>query len=567
MSLPKSTSTRLRNALLVFIAILYTARIPLAFRLNINWDEFRFLSLVYDYAEGRLSTALQSSHVHLFQWLVGLGATEVDQVVAARLSYLALVLLSTICLYKIASRFLSVTASLFVVLCYLAYSNLIQHGASFRTDGLAGFLILVCLFFLVGRVHTVSRLAIAAVGLAGAFLVTVKTVLWLPTLLFLVWAGDPRNQQQQLSRLGRLAIFVLVAMVAVSLGSFMHRQSLPSVALGQVMQNAQAAGVKVFTAGLFPQGHYLLLTIVENIYIWICVLAGAVVICRRYQQKILAAEELWSLLSLAIPVVSVLVYRNSFPYFYVFVIPPLLLLVGFTWDHVAEIRRGVTGAHVLLPVLLVAVAASGIVHVVRNVKDGTRTQRLVLEVVHDLFPEPVPYIDRSSMVSSFPKVGFFMSSWGLETYWRRDVPIFEPLLRSEAPVLMVQNSPVLELGDRIQEFEQSPPFALMPGDRQVLTENFVALWGPVYVAGKHFRLAQDEERRVEFLIQGRYRLDATLPIIFDGRQVVPGQLVDVEVGTYSLMNERAEQTIRLTIEMARVDRLPPAPSEPIFTGF
>ena len=68
---------------LAIAAIVFlVAKYRLLSTINVNWDEFLYLSRVHDYAHGRLSTPFQTFHVHLFQWLTGIGGNEIDQVIA-----------------------------------------------------------------------------------------------------------------------------------------------------------------------------------------------------------------------------------------------------------------------------------------------------------------------------------------------------------------------------------------------------------------------------------------------------------------------------------------------------
>ena len=61
----------------------------------------------------------------------------------------------------------------------------------------------------------------------------------------------------------------------------------------------------------------------------------------------------------------------------------------------------------------------------------------MLAAVHATFPEPVPYIGGYGVVASFPRQGFFMSSWGVEDYHRARVPIFADIVaRTQPPLLL-----------------------------------------------------------------------------------------------------------------------------------
>ena len=76
-------------------------------RLNINWDEFHYLSFVYDFLRQDPLAWRQTFHVHLFSWLAAVRPDEVAQIVAARLTLLGLGLATCALLYFVGRRFLS----------------------------------------------------------------------------------------------------------------------------------------------------------------------------------------------------------------------------------------------------------------------------------------------------------------------------------------------------------------------------------------------------------------------------------------------------------------------------
>ena len=51
---------------------------------NVNWDEFYYLSQVYDAVSQRPVKPLQTFHVRLFPWLAGSAETEIDEINFAR---------------------------------------------------------------------------------------------------------------------------------------------------------------------------------------------------------------------------------------------------------------------------------------------------------------------------------------------------------------------------------------------------------------------------------------------------------------------------------------------------
>ena len=101
--------------MLAAIGIAVASKVLLAFRINVNWDEFYFLSLVHDHARGTLATALQTFHVHLFSWLLAIGG-EIAQIIAARVVMAFLATGSAFMVYGIARRYAPRPGALFAML-------------------------------------------------------------------------------------------------------------------------------------------------------------------------------------------------------------------------------------------------------------------------------------------------------------------------------------------------------------------------------------------------------------------------------------------------------------------
>src|SRR5688572_25104833 len=83
------------------VAIL-AAKFFLAARINVNWDEFYFLSHVHDLARGELVLFLQGAYTHAFRWLALAGDDEMDQVLRGRLVMCALLAVAGVLTYVLA---------------------------------------------------------------------------------------------------------------------------------------------------------------------------------------------------------------------------------------------------------------------------------------------------------------------------------------------------------------------------------------------------------------------------------------------------------------------------------
>src|SRR6188474_1897459 len=74
--------------------------------LNVNWDEFFFLNHVYALTRNELTLVLQGAYTHLFTWLTRLPGNEIDQISAARLIMVVLLILTAYLVWRLARLWL-----------------------------------------------------------------------------------------------------------------------------------------------------------------------------------------------------------------------------------------------------------------------------------------------------------------------------------------------------------------------------------------------------------------------------------------------------------------------------
>jgi hypothetical protein len=72
------------QGLVAAIALCVALQAWLAVVMEINWDEFFYLSHIYAYQRGEFGGALQRFHVHLLGWLTSIPGNEIDQIVVGR---------------------------------------------------------------------------------------------------------------------------------------------------------------------------------------------------------------------------------------------------------------------------------------------------------------------------------------------------------------------------------------------------------------------------------------------------------------------------------------------------
>jgi hypothetical protein len=183
-------------------------------------------------------------------------------------------------------------------------------------------------------------------------------------------------------------------------------------------------------------------------------------------------------------------------------------------------------------------------------------QREVVDAVHRIFPTPVPMIDQFHTVGSFPKRGFFMSTWGMSSY-RKGRPVFADILRRDTVPLLLVDGQIL--GDAVGSFRPPDPrwraeHALYEEDRSILAQNYLPYWGPIWIAGQQFDRGSPQE--FEILIPGRYRLEGQA-VSIDGMAIADGGLVSLARRAHRF---DAPITSHRTLRWAAARTPPPGPA-------
>ena len=303
---------------------------------------------------------------------------------------------------------------------------------------------------------------------------------------------------------------------------------------------------------------FLVQSVLQNVVLWAGILVGIAVLIGRLHRAGYKKSDTWVLLAFAFPLLTLLFYRNSFPYYYVFALAPAAVFVAIAVDAL----KWSTGRMQRVGMLICVLAA---VHFHKFYVDQS-AQRATIDAVHEVFPEPVRYIDQYSMIGSFPKVGFFMSTWGMETYRSSELPSFPELLLSEQPVFVLANSYVLINAMDGTVFEEAF-YPLLPRDIAALRDNYIHHWGAIWVAGKTFDPATAVAQDFQIAVAANYTVEASGDVMIDGRRLAPGAILHLSQGPHTL------QTIdgHFRVALRWGDHLPvpnnPVPTKAIFNGF
>jgi hypothetical protein len=289
---------------------------------------------------------------------------------------------------------------------------------------------------------------------------------------------------------------------------------------------------------LFPELGFFELSIYQNFVICPLLLVGMIFVswATIYTMGKKTTNRL-ILLGLLTPLLSLIFYRNSFPYFYVFILTPPIIFCGVVVHEIVEVVRK-TGSVVscgLVAALTLVVFFNFVFYYLVFSPNRNFLQRELLDVVHESFPEPVSYVDGCSMVASVSEAGFVMSSWEMEDYLSTNKPIMKDILTQRQPLFLLANVPRLDLSLSRSEAVSASNQSLLEQDWKVLESNYIPHWGPIYVVGKQFEFSSGiDPQSLEILIPGEYTFEGELDVCINGIIYRPGDIIDLKKGNHTV---------------------------------
>jgi hypothetical protein len=519
--------------------------------LNVNWDEFSFLSLVYQRARGELTAVMQGAFTHAFAWLPAIPGDEMDQVLVARYAMVLLLALTAWLIWRLARIWLHGFAALVPVFVYLSFIPVMEHGGSFRFDSILAPLSVAPLVLLLAPGFGPRRDWFAGALLGIGFAVSVKVVLFAPVVLVTVLLQrksdrdgvDWRAAAHTLARVAGAAALVAVLLIGL------HWFAIAPIPQDSVAEFAGSAVRKtLLDVPWFPRSYYFARSFDWQPYPWLMIGLGALIALVRRDFTIAA---------LGLSLVPLAFYRNAYPYYYVIMLAPASILAGYAIAVVWKLVR--LHASAVVSNSLVAVLWLGfIVQAIRFGSllafDDQVLQRQTLAAVHQIFPAQVNYIDRCGMVPSFRKVGFFMSTWGVEDYRARGEPFLPGVLSTDRPAFMLMNTNRLDPANK-------GPRGLLPEDRALVARYFLEYWGPIRVAGGRGLLESTDPVAVTVPYAAEYRLVSSEPVLVNGEVRHHGDVIAVpaEGVTVARKPGSAGEAISISLILATAQAPPSIP--------
>jgi hypothetical protein len=537
-------------------AALVIAKSLLLWRININWDEFNFLSHAHESARGELRLLVNGAYAHLFEWLAALPLYEADQIVTGRVVMFALFVLTLVLIWRLAAVWTPPAVAWIAPLCYASMAPVMQHGASFRYDSLLAPLTVAVLLLLAQEPISRRRSVYAGLlfGVAGS--ISIKAILLVPAIIVLALTAHRAKSKSFKLNLVDLALMGIVSAATAAALLGLHKLSLAPAAFTGSVQAETALRKTILEVPFFPRRTQYTLVRQEDGLAWGLMFAGALcaLAFARYRRAAACALSLSPLLF----------YRNAWPYYYLLMLAPASVLAAVAVDGVRHLTVRITrenAATAVVLALILALAAQGLIHAYALRHNEQLAQRAVINGVHQIFPRAVAYIDHSGMISSFRKANFFMSTWGLEEYRKRGQSFVGPALLTQRPPLLLANRPVLD--PRAAQFVW-----LLAQDQELLKKFYAPYWGPVFVAGASVELAGGATAQVELPFPGDYRVVSASAVMVDGVSYEPQSVFKTDKTVVTVTGPTSGDAA--TIQFITAEAQPPpdadAPIGALYTG-
>ena len=495
------------RAIFLAIVLVIAAQFYLVFNKAINWDEFLHYSIVFDLPRGRVVWVFQTIMYRFLDWIPLVAPKVIDGILVARLVMLACEIAAMIFIVLLARKFVDRQAALLAGLLYVSGGFVFLHGFSLRPDPFVAALLMGALYVLaIGRL-TVLHIVLAGflVGLAG--MSNMKAIFYAPAfagVAYLVWHESEKR--------GRAAFrLAMVPLVAAAVFTILYLFHSPSIASEGAPASTLSARMASYVGGdETPRYGYSLkqFLIAPVLTIGILLLS----IAWRGQDN---ARRL-ALVGLLLPLSTLLFYRNTFPYYFVFILPPICVAISPSLAWLAR-RYNVW-------LVAVAIVATPAALLVSYHDDVLQRQRLLLSEIDRLYPQETGYLAYTGTVSHYPRViPNLISGVGLKRYHQRGEPVIARAIERGETGFVIDDHWVLSAALR----KESIPRTLLAEDFAQIGNNFIRYSGPIWVYGKQLCRGQG---KVELYRSGPYTFSSDA--VVDGREVAADEPVEINRGTH-----------------------------------
>jgi hypothetical protein len=530
----------------VLFAACLATQLYLLFFKSFNWDEFLHFSFIYRLRAETLNLPFQIFHLRALEWIPDAVSNLVDQMLVARICMWAMNLLTLLLIFGIARRFGDTKDAVFASFAYLTAGFVFTQAFSIRADPVVTATLMSALFLLAGKKLTFGKAAVigALVGIAG--MMTFKATFYAPCFAGLMWMKY-RGTAGRWQFASKLAVTGIAALLAFGLAYLYHTWDFGKFAAPPRSSSSVSHFSRWLTSDL-PFSYYIGVELAFAPLFFFLVLLAPL----GWKKARLKADEKVALAGFIAPLATLLFYRNTFPYFFVFILAPPAVAIA---PILGVIRKRFGNA---LPAA--ALSISPLALAILEPTSIIRSQRALIDYIHHEFPKKTGYLDYSGMIADYPRVITpLVSGNGIRLYYDNGDPVIaREIDRGNLPFIIVSKRVLTST------FNNDPiPHTFLPADLEAMRDNYVRQWGVLWRQGKQIPSGTEDfdfslRRGGEFVADGR--------LTIDGIAVTPGTKIMLGNGNHVVTGLR-----KTTFALWRGDRLPtPPPDVPmdrIFTRF
>jgi uncharacterized membrane protein len=531
----------------LFFVLCLAAQFYLVLFKSFNWDEFLHFSQVYHLREGTEIQPFQTVHLRLLMWAPDVAADLLDQMRAARMFVWSMHLLTLFMIYGVAQNFTTGTNAFFASFAYLGAGFVFTHGFSIRGDPLVTAALMSALFLLAkDRLNLTRAIAVGAlIGLAG--MITFKAAFYAPCFAGLAWLKfreSPKKSQVP----GKLAVLGITAVIAFGAIYVAHSWDFPKAAKPLGNTSFVSFYLRWLTIDMPFVGHVGREVLLAPLFFLLLIVSP-----RAWRTAGLNKDAQLALAGFIAPLATLIFYRNTFPYFFTFILAPVAVGIAPALGLVRD-RFG----SVFLAVLL---SATPLALTVLEPRDVIRRQQALIDYVHQEFPERTGYLDYSGIISDYPRVFKFLTSGnGIRLYHEEGDPIIgREIDRGNVPFIIANQ-------EVISTALENRPVAktFLPADLAAMKGNYVRQWGVLWREGTDVPAGAGEFPF--YLRRGGVFVLAGDTITLDGVTVRNGTTITLDKGPHLVSGSR--QRASTLWRGRRLPASPPnIPMDYVFTNF
>ncbi|MEL7690095.1 ArnT family glycosyltransferase [Citromicrobium bathyomarinum] len=536
------------------LGLLLLVQFTQVFRRAINWDEFWHYNHLIQFQNGELARPLNTLHVRAFSWVTDLPGNAVDHIVVIRLFMFGCELAIVAGIIALATRFTDRVTGLLCALAYLSFPFVFQHGYSFRFDPPSTALMMGALWVLAVRPLDVRSMLGAGLLIGTALMVTIKIVLLLPAFAGILW-WRWSERRFAWDYVVRVAVTGAIALASAGVIFALHSRGIAGVASENAANIVEGSGATMFALEAKP---YWPVAIAAAQMAPLVTLLLALFPIALWKWKATRAEKI-ALVGLYLPLTTLLFYHNTAPYYYVFMLPWVLIACSIAMPFInARITASGTAALFLV---------FGLIGYAFEEESPIDKQRALIDTAYATFPKDTAYFDFMGMLAERPKANPFVTPATLKQYHLANRSIYRAAM---------EERPVPLLVDDDYQFQQlfAEPYVptlteggvphFSPEDAEALRDTYLHWWGPFYLAGEDIP-SGSEPYRFEIRVPGTYTVEGGA-LALDGRTYRPGEIVTIDRGAHVVTGSREKPARIIWGERLHRPSTPP-PDKPYFMGW